>query len=56
MAVQTHGQPGAVNTASVTLHGGSETSSVTCVVLVSLGCSWVDLLNPKLLLGAGGKG
>lgn len=45
--------------ASVAFEGGSETSSVICVVLVNLECLWVHLLNPKLLLlllGAGGKG
>lgn len=26
------------------------------VALLSLGCSWTDLLSPKPLLGAGGKG
>ncbi|XP_009469585.1 PREDICTED: polypeptide N-acetylgalactosaminyltransferase 12 [Nipponia nippon] len=34
----------------------SETSAVTRVMLLSLGCSWMDLLYPKLLLEAGGKG
>lgn len=42
--------------ASVSLQGGSETSAATCVMLLSVGCSWMDLRNPKLLLGAGGKG
>lgn len=54
--VQTGVQPGIGNTASVTLQGGSETRVVTCVVLLSLRCLWMDLLNPKLLLGAEGKG
>lgn len=42
--------------ASIKLQGGSETSAATHVVLLKLECLWMDLPNPKLPLGAEGKG